>query len=106
MNRPVTHSSPAMQALIDEYARRVPADLGDAHEALASTSDYELKGFLSRFIVRWNTTEAIEAGKFGPEGSDAEKMARSLLLIASNGHDGMARSVAVSTLRALQAVQS
>lgn len=101
---PATHRSPAMQALINEYANRVPAELGDATEALTVTRDYALRGYLSRFIVRWEATEALEAGKFGPEGSDAEVMARALLDI-SNGRSN-AGDVATAALRATQAVRS
>lgn len=98
------HTSPAMQALINEYAKRVPLELGDAEEALAVTHDYALRGYLSRFIVRWEATEALEAGKFGPDGSDAEVMARALLAI-SNGSSN-AGDVATAALRSTQAVRS
>ena len=102
----VSADSPALQALCNEYAQRVPAELGDASEALAATTDYELKGYLRRFIVRWNATEALDAGRFGPTGSDAEKMAAALINIAGTGLDVAARNIAITALLNLQAVRS
>lgn len=100
-NRP-RHDSPLMQALIDEYARKVPADLGDAHEALAATRDCKLRCYLHDFILRWDATEALERGDFGPDGSDAEKMARALLLVMGQPRNARADvfiSIARNALR-------
>lgn len=101
-------NSPALHALIDEYqtkARREGfLDLGDASEALAVTRDYALKNWLSDFILRWDTTEALEEGRFGPDGSEAEHMARALLAILNvprNGSIDAARTAARVALKAV-----
>lgn len=82
-------------------AREGFLDLGDAGDALRATRDYKLKGWLRDFILRYDTTKAIEEGKFGPDGSDAKSMAQALVVILGQptGADhGLAVSVARSTL--------
>lgn len=85
-------NSPALHALIDEYQTKARREgflnLGDAQEALAVTRDYALRNWLHDFILRWDTTEALETGKFGPDGSEAETMARALLAVLSVPRNG------------------
>lgn len=91
----------ALDDLAAEYQRKASREgfthLGDASEALASTTDYALRNWLRDFILRWETVEAIDAGKVGPDGSDAVVMAKALVAIMAAG-DERARFVARETL--------
>lgn len=102
----------AVSGLVDELNAEYLAkatregflDLGDASEALAETRDYELRGWLRDFIVRHDTASALDDCRFGPPGSDAEVMARALLLIAKN--PGYSAAIAIKALGDTQAVRS
>lgn len=102
-----------VDALIEEYQLKSKLEgfdkLGDATEALATTRDYQLKGWLCDYILRWETVESIERGEFGPDHSEAQVLAEAMVQILGTPRNSItdrALSIARNALKRVQGLKN
>lgn len=96
-----------IDALTAEYQAKAKREgflhLGDAAEALASTRDYALRGWLHDFILRWETTEFAENY---PPTSEAAIFSAALVDILGAANTDTVKRIARDALKRVRKLQS